>query len=324
MVHATTSLPKRNCALLQLSKSGSSFISVSGIESYSLYNSLSTSVSWISLLGMLVIFGSLNNSGIHFISQVALLFIVLALVQVNGAFLLFALLAKRIHEYLRLPLVMCALNCGVYLVAQLLQGSLGGLKSSVGQLIVLLGFYLHCATLRWTNIMLVVLSWMFGLYCALLIALWFLAGLPSRYSGYMTNPNLIGSYAGFSLFFIVIGLLSKQPLIYKLLLSIVCLAGFIFVYYTGCRAILLGLISALVTYALWNKLIFSRKRFQFYYLFVVVFIAVIILSYINIQLMPFANELDAMSKDLIGKSIYSERLMIWLAILQKLSMRGPY
>lgn len=293
------------------------------------YSSLSTSVFWASLLAILVLLGSFNNAGLSIIYQSAKLPIVLVLVLANGTLLLYFSLAKHMHPYLRFPLIMCGLSCGVYVVAQVLQGTIGGIVISVGQLVVLLGFYLHCSSMRWTNTMLVGLSWAFGIYCALVLASWSAFGLPFRYAGYMTNPNIFGSYVGFCLFFLCLGLLSEQLFINKLLLSAVGVICLVMIYNSGSRAILLGLLGALFTYAIWNSITRTKKRFQIYYLLVIGLLAGFVGLYLYIQILPFGAVLDKISQELVGKTVYSPRLMIWLAILQKLSEKpmfgyGPY
>jgi O-antigen ligase len=292
-------------------------------------SSLSTSVYWAFILAILVLLGSLNNNGSPLIFQTAKLPIVLVILLSNGALLLYFLLARQLHPYLRFPLIMSGISCGVYVVAQVLQGSIGGIVISVGQLVVLLGFYLHCSSMRWTNTMLVVLSWVFGIYCTIMLASWVAVGMPYRYAGTMTNANIFGSYAGFCLFFLCLGLLSEQLFINKLLMSAAGLICLVMIYNSGSRAILLGLLGAIITYMIWNSITKTKKRFQIFYLLLITLIAGFVGLYLYIQILPFGAVLDKISQELVGKTVYSPRLMIWLAILQKLSLKpmfgyGPY
>jgi O-antigen ligase len=147
--------------------------------------------------------------------------------------------------------------------------------------------------------------------------------------GYMTNPNIFGSYTGFSLFFIGLGLLSNQSHINKMFYGIIGIICIIYVYYSGCRAILIGLSCALLTYLQWNYIIHNKRRFQLYFILVIVLIFGMTIFYLYIQLLPFRDTLDSLSKEFVGKTIYSPRQMIWLAILQKLTLKpilgyGPY
>ena len=315
--------------MLQSAQNSSITASADAVKTTSSSSSLSTSVYWAFILAILVLLGSLNNNGSPLIFQSAKLPIVLVILLSNSALLLYFFLAKRIHPYLRFPLIMCGISCAVYVVAQVLQGSIGGIVISVGQLVVLLGLYLHCSTMRWSNTMLVVLSWAFGVYCAIMTASWVAVGLPYRFTGTMTNANIFGSYAGFCLFFLCLGLLSEQLFINKLLLSVVGIICLVMIYNTGSRAIFLGLLGAIFTYIIWNSITKSKRRFQTYFLIVITLLVGFVALYLYIQILPFGAVLDKVSQELFGKTVYSPRLMIWLAILQKLSLKpmfgyGPY
>lgn len=307
--------------------------SVSGntanIESQSSYSSLVVGISWVVLLALLVLLGSFNNNGSYVVSQAAKLPIGLLLLLATSALIVYLALARRVTSIFRELLVMSAIACGVYVASQLVQGTMGGIIISVGQLVMLLGFYLHCSTLRWTNIMLLSLSFIFGGYCALIAVSWFVLGVPARYTHYMTNANLSGSYTAFCLFFICMGLIINQTLFNKLTLSVVGLVSLLLVYNSGSRAALLALICAFLTYAFWNKIVLSKGRYITFFTIVITLITAIVILYIYILILPFGDILDKISQELVGKTIYSPRLMIWMVILQKLSLKpilgyGPY
>jgi O-antigen ligase len=281
------------------------------------------------LISMLVLLGTVNNAESGDIRRAGLLIIMAGLVF--GAVLLLSYKAAllRIPAGLKPLLIAAGVYVAIYLVALVQQGHLRGLNYSIGQLVMLLIFFFLIASLRWTNTMLLILSWCFTLFFTFICAWWFIAGLPWEFVAHMTNPNLSGMYAGFGLFFICLGLLSRQPLPLKFIQVGVAILTVALVINNNSRAVVLGLLAALAIWYFWPRLTASRRRMRALFFTLATAIILFVVVYPLLHFTPVYEPLQQLSYELTGKNVYSGRQLIWLMILEVLSHKpvlgyGPY
>jgi hypothetical protein len=281
------------------------------------------------LLGVFATLATLNNYSTWAVTMAGQVIIMLALVYAAYLLLNRWLAGGRWPAALRQVMIWATLFTGVYCLGFAVQGSLKGFRYSVLTVVLYLALFLLLASARYTSGMLLALGWSFALFNCALGAWWLAAGMPRAFAAHMTNPNLAGGYFGFSLFFILLALHTRQPQLWRLVLSAIAALTVVLAFISESRAIMLALLGLAAIYYGWRWL--ARKRWRFYALFwlVVAACSVITLIVPVLGMLPFFEQATALSEQVFNKSLHSGRSLLWMLVFQgileaPLLGHGPY
>lgn len=208
-----------------------------------------------------------------------------------------------------------------YLWSSLSVGDSGLIKGYyVASLILAVGaLYGGICVWTWTKADLGTLGVAFSSLIFGLASSWALHGFPFPFMAYFANPNSMGGFIAFGLFFVIALFHSAAGPFYRSVIGGVIMLSCVLVISTDSRTSVMSLATAAFAYALWPWLTRSRLL----YLIALPFLFVTIASFVYIYADPhsiFVNY-QALVQEYTGKPVTSGRERIWpdivAAILEK-------
>jgi O-antigen ligase len=145
--------------------------------------------------------------------------------------------------------------------------------------------------------------------------LWFISGMPNKFTSYFIHANPFGATALFTLFFPLARGLMVKTLLWRFIWLAVTLQGLLLIFVSTSRAIWLAGLVTLLTYKTWEFLSRSRFIFSLLPLLIYIFVGLWTLVYAYLPQTPYAKPLNAVMQEYTGKNLFSGRDRFWPDLL---------
>jgi O-antigen ligase len=183
-------------------------------------------------------------------------------------------------------------------------------------LVISILFYLFTTKVVWNSKALSFISSLSVIYLIINLILLLRTGDFESFKGFFNNPNILGAYTGFLLFFPTIKFLESDTRRRKTgWFLTICMMLFL-VYCSGSRSVLLALFAAVAVYVVYG--IISKNKARYISFFVIILSASLgfLFIYPNLNRYQWFYRVNDFVVSTTGKNIYSGREQIWSAVLE--------
>ncbi len=273
------------------------------------------------VLASLLLTATLANSSYGFLRPIGFAAMVLLTVGCMISLLNRLVFKLRVRRLIVGILFLFPLLILVYLIGIFSIGSATQGLRTTGQLILLASFFIVMSLMAWSDARIITLSILLTGYAILMMLWWGAAGIPSPFGAYYDNPNALGMYLFYCLFFLIAAShLSSGGMKKFIFISImaVVILGVIAARY---RMFIVAGAGALVTFYLWPFLRRQKYLAHLYLAGIILGIFCFIYIYSRLSTDPVFINLNSFVHDFTGKDLFSGRQKIWPYILDAIKVR---
>lgn len=180
------------------------------------------------------------------------------------------------------------------------------------QFLLCIGFAIFLSSIKWDRYKILTLGKFASAFILIHFFIWASTGFESAFSSIYANPNLIGPYMLFMLFFII---WARRHSNYKFFYNITFIFGFLTMLGSDARSALLSGLIGFTTYLSWKFL--TKNKFQFSLFILIVLSALLAFVFVYSRLPEWEHFLyfENLMLQYTGKSLMSGRQFLWGPIL---------
>lgn len=182
--------------------------------------------------------------------------------------------------------------------------------TNIGQFILCIGLVVFLSTIEWNRIKIKITGNLASLFILIQFSIWAVNGFPQSFSSIYANPNLIGPYMLFTMFFVILAIKTTKKWIY---LPIIFL-GLLVMLGSDARSALFAGLIALIIYFIWKPITSSKKVFVLFFLIVVTILLSFVFLYPKLPEWEHFYYFESLMLEYTGKSLMSGRNVIWTII----------
>ncbi|MBO0602546.1 O-antigen ligase family protein [Sporosarcina sp. E16_3] len=264
----------------------------------------------ISVIFVLMLIGTLNATSTK-LSVLGLF----SLSLTTGLAMLYLVLhftvSKKVNKTHVILISISAAFMGVSLIGLFGNIQKSGLINLI-QFALCIGFTLFLSLINWDRYKILTLGKIASVFILIHFFIWASTGFESAFSSIYANPNLIGPYMLFMLFFII---WARWHSNYSFFYNTVFILGALTMIGSDARSSLLSGLIAFFTYLSWRFLAESKIRFSLFILIVLLFILALIFFYSQLPTWKHYLYFESIMLEYTGKSLMSGRQFLWGPIL---------
>lgn len=263
----------------------------------------------IAFIFTLLILGTLNSTSLNF-NFVGLASLSLLLGTANALLIIQFLKHKKMNKRAFTISLVAILFVGVQIIGLLNNVSHRGLINIL-QFILCIGFTIFLSTLSWDRFKLKLVSNIATVFILITFIYWSISGFPSNFASIYNNPNTLGPFVFFMMFFIFLALKEHQ---FKLIRYLTLILAIMLIIGSDARSVMVAGVTVLITYLFWHSI--TKTKFRFYTFIFTIFSLLLSFIYIYPQLPSWEHfyYFESLMLEYTGKSIMSGRDNIWIPI----------